>query len=235
VNGGGRTAAVIARRTAAGAVACGVVLLATSAAYAQATSRPCTPEESAGPACLLARQQLAKLPSGPLYWHIDRYASDAGARRAAERASTIVDAFGAVWLFTIERKRWQPKHGRPVAVIGPLPVERGPTLAADYLRSVFTPGMTAPLHVHSGPEAFFAVTGDTCLETPEGTQVGRGPGNSLLIKAGPPMLLMAIGKEPRRGFALILHDASKPPTTLTEQWSPEGSCARQLAADRLGS
>ena len=57
---------------------------------------------------------------------------------------------GAVWLFTIERKDWRAKRGRPAAVIGPLPVERGPTLAADYLRSVFSPGITAPVHIHSG-------------------------------------------------------------------------------------
>ena len=218
----------------ASALALELALLAASAANGQASSRPCGPEETVGPACLLARQELATLPAGPLYWHLDRYASSADARRAAKPAGTIVNAFGAAWLFTIERQGWRPKRGRHVAVIGPLPIDRGSTLAADYLRSVFTPGTTAPLHVHSGPEAFYAVAGDTCLETPEGTQVGRGPGNSLMIRAGPPMLLMAIGKEERRGFALILHDASKPPTTLTQQWSPEGSCARQLAADRSG-
>lgn len=217
----------------ASVLALALALFGTSAANGQATSRPCGPEESVGPACLLARQELAKLPVGPLYWHLDQYSSTADARRAAKPASTIVNAFGAVWAFTIERQGWRSKHGRHVAVVGPLPVDRGPRLAADYLRSVFTPGMTAPLHVHSGPEAFYAVTGDTCLETPEGTQVGRGPGNSLMIRAGSPMLLMAIGKEPRRGFALILHDASKPPTTLTQQWSPEGSCTRQLTADEL--
>ena len=224
-----------ASRSAASVLALALALLATSAVNGQASSRPCGLEETVGPACLLARQELTKVPPGPLYWHLDRYASDGEARRAAKPASTIVDAFSAVWLFTIEQRGWRSRRGRPVAVIGPLPIERGPPLAADYLRSVFTPGMIAPLHVHSGPEAFFAFTGDTCLETPDGTQVGRGPGNAIVIKAGPPMLLMAIGKEQRRGFALILHDASKPPTTSTQQWSPEGSCARQLAADRSGS
>ncbi len=218
--------------SAVSTVALALALFAASAANGQATSRSCGPDESVGPACLLARQELANLPVGLLYWHLDQYSSTAEARLAAKPASTIVNAFGAVWLFTIERQGWRSKRGRHVAVVGPLPVDRGPTLAAEYLRSVFTPGMTAPLHVHSGPEAFYAVKGDTCLETPEGTKVGRGPGNSLMIRAGSPMLLMAIGKEQRRGFALILHDASKPPTTLTQQWSPEGACARQLAADK---
>ena len=209
-----------------------MVAFGRQVAWGQATSRPCSAEETIGPACLLTRQEVSKLPSGSLYWHLDQYASEADARHAAKPASTIVDAFGAVWLFTIEHKEWRAKRGRHVAVIGPLPVDRGSTLAADYLRSVFTPGMTAPLHNHSGPEAFFAVSGDTCLETPEGTQVGRGPGNSLMIKAGPPMLLMAVGKEQRRGFALILHDAAKPPTTFTQHWRPQGFCARQLSSDQ---
>lgn len=75
-------------------------------------------------------------------------------------------------------------------------------------------------------------SGDTCLETPDGIKIGRGPGNSLMIQGGPPMLLMAIGSVPRRGFALILHDANKPPTTLTQAWQPQGLCARQLSRDQ---
>jgi hypothetical protein len=78
--------------------------------------------------------------------------------------------------------------------------------------------------VHSGPEAFYAISGDTCLETPDGVQVGRGPGNSIVVRGGPPMLLQAIGKEWRRGFALILHDASLPPTTLHDDWTPRNLC-----------
>jgi hypothetical protein len=53
-----------------------------------------------------------------------------------------------------------------------------------------------------------------------------------MIEAGPPMLLMAIGTVPRQGFALILHDAAKPPTTLTRSWQPQGLCERQLATDQ---
>ncbi len=107
--------------------------------------------------------------------------------------STVVEAFGSIWLFTIEQGGWRPKGGRHVSDIGPLPVAPATTYAAEYLRSIFKPGTAAPLHVHPGPEAFYAVSGDTCLETPDGVQIGRGAGNSLVIKAGPPMLLMAIG------------------------------------------
>lgn len=214
------------------------VLLAAATLFAapalpQATTRQCTAVEEPGPACLIARQQIAALPvRHPIFWHIDKYPSRRIAEKAAIATSTVVEAFGSVWLFTIEKRGWRARDSEQTSEIGPLPVKPAATYTAEFLRSVFTVGMTAPLHVHSGPEAFFAVTGDTCLETPQGMRVGRGAGNKLVIEAGPPMLLMAIGDIPRRGFALILHDSSQPPTTLTQSWHPQGFCERQLATDR---
>ncbi|WP_174297289.1 cupin domain-containing protein [Sphingomonas bacterium] len=206
--------------------------LSASTAIGQATTRACTPVEEPGPACLLARQRVSHLPSGRLYWLIDRFSNADRARKAGLPTSTVIQAFKATWLFTLSGANWRAKGGERVTQIGPLPIPLAPSYQAEYLRSIFAPGTTAPLHRHSGPEAFFAVDGDTCLETPDGVQIGRGPGNSLLVKAGTPMLLMAIGKVPRRGFALILHDAGAPPTTLTQAWQPTGLCARQLTADQ---
>ena len=40
------------------------------------------------------------------------------------------------------------------------------------------------------------------------------------------MLLMAIGDRTRQGFALILHDAAQPPTTLVHDWTPKGLCPK---------
>ena len=202
-----------------------------SIASAQATTRQCGAIEETGPACLLAHKQLPSLP-GKVFWHLDRFPSKRAAEQAGVATSVVVEAFGSTWLFTIAEARWRARGGKHTATVGPLPVEPASTYAAEYLRSIFKPGTTAPLHVHSGPEAFFAVSGDTCLETPDGVQTGRGPGNAMMIKAGPPMLLMAIGKIPRQGFALILHDASQPPTTLTQSWQPQGLCARQFAEDQ---
>jgi quercetin dioxygenase-like cupin family protein len=203
-----------------------------SAISAQATTRQCGAIEEAGPACLLAHKQIPSLPSGDVFWHLDRFTSKSAAERAGTTTSVVVEAFGSTWLFTLAKAGWRPEGGEHVSIVGPLPVAPASTYAAEYLRSIFNPGTTAPLHVHSGPEAFYAVSGDTCLETPDGMKIGRGSGNSLTIKAGSPMLLMAIGKVPRQGFALILHDSSQPPTTLTQAWHPQGLCARQLSADR---
>ena len=202
----------------------------TAPAWAQATSRQCDPAdngaEQPGPACLLQREPIGKLASGAVWWRLYTYPDMAAARRDQPPGGTIATAFGDVWLFTIGARGPLLPHGRHVADVGPIPVEAGDAYVAEYLRSTFSPGMTAPVHVHSGPEAFYAISGDTCLETPDGMQTGRGPGNSLMIRAGPPMLLMAPGPEPRRGFALILHDGGLPPTTLVHDWKPAGLCRR---------
>ena len=195
---------------------------------AQATARPCVQgadAEQPGPACLLASVPVGSI-STPLYWHIDQFATEAAAGAASTDQGTIVSAYGKIWLFTLAGKDWLAAGGRRMARIGPLPIETTSGLTAEYLRSVFAPGQTAPLHVHSGPEAFYAMTGGTCLETPDGVRKATGPNNVLLIQAGPPMLLKAIGHEPRRGFALILHETGLPPTTLIHDWAPKGLCDR---------
>jgi len=216
---------------AATALACGMGF-AAGGAHAQATSRTCAADGAApdtpGPACLLHREPIGPLAAGDVYWRLYTYPTLEAARLDRPARATVVAAFGKIWLFTVGARGPLLPGGRHVADVGPIPVEAGNAYAAEYLKSTFSPGMTAPLHVHSGPEAFYAVSGDTCLETPDGVQVARGPGNSLVIRGGPPMLLMALGAEPRRGFALILHDGALPPTTLVHDWAPEGRCQRAL-------
>lgn len=196
-------------------------------ALAQATSRTCSGQagEAPGPACLAAHQDLGALPQGPLYWRIYTFADAQAAERAKSVHGAVVQAFGRVWLFEVGDKGRDLEGGQHLADVGPLPIEapRG-EFSAEYLKSTFLPGASAPVHVHAGPEAFYAISGASCLETPDGVQVARGAGHSLMVRRGPPMLLMAIGQETRQGFALILHDEGSRPTTLTSDWSPMGLC-----------
>ena len=112
--------------------------------------------------------------------------------------------------------------GQRVAEIGPLPVRSDTEYTAVYLEGIFDPGMTAAIHTHSGPEAFYTLTGETCLETPDGVLTG----NVVIVPGGPPMLLTATGAVRRRGVVLILHDSSQPATTLVHDWTPKGLCPR---------
>lgn len=202
----------------------GAVVTSIPCHFGSAPPRP-------GPACLLAHQDLGALPHEPVYWHIDQYASEAEARSAAGPQSTVVSDFGTVWLFTVAAKGWKAKGATHAATIGPLPMPAATDVSAEYVHSLFAPGMSAPIHKHSGPETFYALDGDTCLETPNGVHVATGPGNQLLMPAGHPMLLMAIGKVPRRAFALILHDTALPSTTRVGDWVPAGLCEGRLSED----
>jgi quercetin dioxygenase-like cupin family protein len=135
-----------------------------------------------------------------------------------------VEAFEKTWLLTIADTGWRPAGGERVAEIGPLPVTAGETYAVQYMEAVFAPGMTAPSHTHAGPEAWYTLSGETCLETPNGKQIGRAGGEPVIIPGGPPMHLTATGTERRRALVLILHEATKPPTTPAHHWTPKGLC-----------
>ena len=141
-----------------------------------------------------------------------RRISDIGSGEACKDA--IEYGCGGVrktWLLTIADTGWRPEGGERVAEIGPLPVIAGETYAVQYMEAVFAPGMTAPSHTHAGPEAWYTLSGETCLETPDGKQVGRAGGEPVIIPGGPPMHLTATGTERRRALVLILHEATSHP------------------------
>ena len=167
---------------------------------------------------------IGQLPSQPIFWHIDSYPSRAEAEPAKGPRGTVVESLGKVWLLTIEIAGWRPAGGDRVAEIGPLPVTPGLSYAAQYMEAIFTPGMTAPAHRHSGSEAWYTLTGETCLETPDGKMVGRAGGAHVIVPGGPPMHLTATGTEIRRALVLILHDSTKPATTAAPDWTPKGLC-----------
>jgi len=167
---------------------------------------------------------VGALPLEPVFWHLDTYPSRAAAEAAKTRRGTVVESLGKVWLFTIAERDWRPISGDHVADVGPLPVRQGIMYSATYMEAIFTPGMTSSTHTHSGPEAWYTLAGETCLETPDGIMVGRAGGPPVIVPAGPPMHLTATGTVERRAIVLILHDESQPATTVTHTWTPKGLC-----------
>jgi quercetin dioxygenase-like cupin family protein len=169
---------------------------------------------------------LPQLSSGPLYWHIYSYPSRAEADKAAQRpASIVVESLGTIWLFAIGDATWAPSSGHPVARIGPLPVQGAQRYTARFMEAVFPPGqgLQTAVHHHSGPEAWYVVSGAQCLRTPDAMKVLR-TGESGFVKAGPPMMLTGIGADTRRALVLVLHDADQPWMTVTTDWRPTASC-----------
>ena len=198
------------------------------AALAQSSDQPmCRPRESrAGEiGCwIIVDDPVGTLPSETVFWHLDTFPSRAAAEAAKAGGGTVVESLGKFWLFTIAGRDWRSSSGDHVADIGPLPVRPGVAYSAMYMEAIFTPGMTANSHTHSGPEAWYTLAGETCLETPDGVMVGRAGGPPVIVPAGPPMHLTATGTVERRSIVLILHDASQPATTVTHAWTPKGLC-----------
>lgn len=173
---------------------------------------------------ILAHDAIGPIMEAEIYWHLDTYPTRAAAEAAKGLRSTVVESLGRVWLLSIEKAGWQPAGGERVAQIGPLPVKAGESYSAQYMEAIFEPGMTSSVHMHSGPEAWYTEAGETCLETPSGKLVGHAGGQYVIVPGGPPMHLTATGTTQRRAIVLILHESSKPATTVIKDWTPKGLC-----------
>src|SRR2546425_1676319 len=173
---------------------------------------------------ILATQAIGPLESGQAFWHLSTFATRAAAQAAAGPHGKVVESLGTMWLLTIADARWRPSQGTHVATIGPLPVARGVAYTAQYMEAVLRPGMKSLVHRHSGPEAWYTLAGETCLETPAGTLVGRAGGSPIIVSQGPPMELTATGTDVRRALVLIMHDSAQPATSPAPYWRPTCLC-----------
>ena len=141
---------------------------------------------------IVARKQIGALPEGEVFWHIDFFGDLAAAEAAAGLRSVAVQAFGEVWLMTIDEEGWRAESGERVAEIGPLPVEDADSFNAQYMEATFRPGMKSGIAQRSGPEVWHTRSGESCIETPDGTIVGRAGGEPVVAPAGVPMQVTAL-------------------------------------------
>ena len=209
-------------------VACLPNLCAGSAACAQQPSDlvSCKPviQKTGETGCWILTSHPLGVPLVPVYWTIDLFPTKTLAEQAKGTHGTVVESLGKVWLLTIGGKPERPSTGIRITQIGPLAVDKERSYTAQYMEAILKPGMVSKTHLHSGIEAFYTESGETCLETPSGVQIGK-EGSNIVIPEGVPMELTAIGTEARRGLILVLHDASKPPTTLVDNWKSKHLCA----------
>jgi quercetin dioxygenase-like cupin family protein len=199
----------------------------TALGQTEGTGGRCIPiSERAGRelGCFITLKQEVGQLTGPIFWHLDVYPTRGAAEAAKGARGTVVESLGKIWLFTIAGDGWRPSTGERVAKIGPLPVKPEAKYTAQYMEAIFRPGMKSVVHRHSGPEAWYTLAGETCLETPAGTIVGRAGGEHVIVPGGLPMELTASGNELRRAVVLILHDSSQPASSLATDWTPKGLC-----------
>jgi hypothetical protein len=184
------------------------------------------PAQAARPgANTIATAVLGELPQTPLYWHLDVYPTRAAAEAAKGARGTVVEAFDRVWLFTIAEAHWRLAGGERIARIGPLQLGSGGNFTASYLQAATSPGFQTDVHQYAGPGALYTLSGEVCLETPQGKLVGRAGGEPLLLAGGQPMRFTTIGTETRRTLVLVLHDSAQPWKVPASGWTPKGLCA----------
>jgi len=174
--------------------------------------------------CWILASHPVGIPGRPVFWTIDAYPSRDLANQAKGPDGTVVEALGKVWLLTVGDRPGLHAAGTRMTQMGPLAVRPGTAYTAQFMEASLRPGMVSETHLHSGIEAFYTLSGETCLETPGGVQIGKN-GKDIVVPEGVPMELTAVGPDPRLGLILILHDASKPPTTLVESWTSKKLCA----------
>lgn len=167
---------------------------------------------------------LGKLPDEPQYWYLDTYATREAAEKAKGKYSAVVDSYGKIWLFTISNQDWKASGGQRIARVGPLPLVGASSYTAQYMEATFVPGMRSAVHRHPGPEAWYVLTGEQCLETP-GHRIIVRAGESGIVPEGPPMMLVGTGTSKRQALVLVLHDSSKSVSSLAPDWKPAQLCS----------
>lgn len=185
-----------------------------------------TPPGATG--CWILAERTVELPaSDSLYWHLQTFASRAAAEAAAAASGVVVEAENRVWLYTVALKDGAPAGGERVASVGPLQVpSAGPRTLAAAL-AVMPPGSRSRVHTHSGPEAWYLLQGEQCLETPDGAR-HAGAGESMSVSPHTPMQLVVTGKSERRALVMVVHEADKPFGEPSD-WRPRGRCAGSQA------
>lgn len=172
---------------------------------------------------LLVRTTVAAFPDGPLFWHLRSFDTLAEAEAARAPQDTIAAAGGQAWLFSFGSES-QTRAGRLVGRVGPLPISRRGPFQIQLWYVVMPPGTSTGSHLHPGPEAWYVLEGEQCLDTPNGpirARVGQGA----VVAENIPMRLFNPGAGTRRALFIVLHDPSVAEASPS-QWAPSGACSR---------
>jgi len=188
-----------------------VVLLAVASLPVACASAPPTTRGGAKFVVTpIAEKRIESLPSGPLFWFVERFANRAAAERDVGPTALVADDSGGAWRFTLGRREAFVATGDLVATIGAVPA----ISAARYLlrinRAGGAPGARTEIHSHPGSEAFFVRSGRLCQRMDHATACVRSGGTRNGHGADQAMQLWSAGKEPLDQFVLFVVDADRP-------------------------
>jgi quercetin dioxygenase-like cupin family protein len=159
-----------------------------------------------------------------VYWHLRGFPSRATAEAAKSATGIVVEEDGRVWLSEFGPRHIAARRGRAIAVVGPLQLPAAKSYTAVLSYAVMRPGDKSRVHTHPGPEGWYVLTGEQCLETPAGAN-RAGAGGTMTVRSNIPMELSVTGKATRHAFALVIHDSTQERGKRSD-WTPSGACSR---------
>jgi len=211
--------------------------IAPSSVFAQATpsdvhkhasvaciESPTPGKRPAGTDCaILLQKKFSSLPRGQLVWRFEHFETREAAQAAGTSTSVVVEAAGKVWLVTLAAKGGRSNGGTLIAETEPLPpIPAGPSYQIVVAEADLGREAAVMTHKHSGPETWYLLSGEQCLELPDRALRARA-GETMSAPAETPMQLNIIGPGERDALFLIVHDAAKPATSFLD-WQFKGLC-----------
>jgi quercetin dioxygenase-like cupin family protein len=160
-----------------------------------------------------------------VYWFLYTFPTRSAAEAARTATGVVVEEDGKVWLNEIASVAPRTQAGALVARVGPLLLPPAPTYTAIYSYAVMAPGQRSRVHTHSGPEGWYVLAGEQCLETSVGVFRG-GTGETVIVPGNVPMELYITGSALRRALVVVVHDSRQPRGTPSS-WTPPGACRKR--------
>jgi len=159
-----------------------------------------------------------------VYWHLRTFPTRKAAEAVKSATGIVVEEDGRVWLSEFGPRNTPPKGGEAVAIVGPLQLPAATSYAAVLSYAVMRPGDNSRVHTHPGPEGWYVLAGEQCLETPAGASRARA-GATMTAPSNTPMELNVTGTKLRRAFALVIHDSAQQ-RGIPSDWKPSGACSK---------
>jgi quercetin dioxygenase-like cupin family protein len=163
-----------------------------------------------------------KFKRAAIYWHLYTFPDRAAAEKAKSPSGIVVEEDGRAWLSEFGSRN-RPSHGGDrIAVVGPLRLLPAESYTAEIAYSVMQPVDRSRVHTHSGPEAWYVLSGAQCLKTPNGARSARA-GATMSVMPNLPMELSVIGATVARSLTLVIHDSAQEFGTASS-WKPTDDC-----------
>ena len=159
-----------------------------------------------------------------VYWHLRAFPSRKAAEAAKSATGIVVEEDGRAWLSEFGPRNTVPRGGEAIAVVGPLQLPAAKSYAAVLSYAVMRPGDNSRVHTHPGPEGWYVLAGEQCLETPAGA-IRAQAGGTATVPPNTPMELNVTGTALRRAFALVIHDSAQQ-RGIPSDWKPLKACSQ---------